>query len=226
MTVAVLKGYYLYTYAEDTKPMITSIKSSTGLYFDEIGNIFFYSMQWKIVSYVDLKPTQRLWKQVKIHQSEIAIYCEKVKNATWYPLTDCSSFTPYIRTKTRYIEQLKDVIADYLASNPERSKCRLLDVGEDILKFLFGTLTQSDAQKYTQHIRELENEQQSFLQISQEQVVILKSAITSFSLIVQKVNRNEKILTENLQRLNQLVVDGINKMQSQLDSVLIINENI
>ena len=40
-----------------------------------------------------------------------------------------------------------------------------------------------------------------------------------------KVNRNEKILTENLKRLNQLVVDEINKMQPQLDSVL-INENI
>ena len=131
MTVAVLKGYYLYTYAEDTKPTITSIEFSAGLYFDEIGNIFFYPTQWKIVSYVDLKPTQRLWKQVKKHQSQIAIYCE-VKNATWYPLTDCSSFTPYIRTKTRYIEQLKDVIADYLASNPERSKRGFLDVGGDV----------------------------------------------------------------------------------------------
>jgi len=96
----------------------------------------------------------------------------------------------------------------------------------DILKFLFGTLTQSDAQKYTQHIQKLENEQQSFLRISQEQIIILKSAITSFNLIMRKVNKNEKILTENLQRLNQLVVDEINKMQSQLDSVLIINDNI
>jgi len=122
LTVAILKGHYLYTFAEDIKPTITPIESSTGLYFDEIGNILFYPTQWKIVSYVDIKPIQRLWRQVKTHQSQIATYCEKFKNATWYPLTDCSSFTPYIRTKTRYIEQLKDVIADYLASNPERSK--------------------------------------------------------------------------------------------------------
>ena len=226
VAVAVLKGYDLYTRAEDAKPTITPIESSAGLYFDEIGNVFFYPTQWKIVSYVDLKPTQRLWKQVKTHQSQIAMYCEKVKNTTWYPLTDCSGFTPYLRTKTRYIEQLKDVIADYLASNPERSKRGLLDLGGDILKFLFGTLTQSDAQKYTQHIQELESEQQSFLKISQEQMIVLKSAITSFNLTMRKVNKNEKILTENLQRLNQLVVDEINKMQSQLDSVLIINENI
>jgi len=116
VAVVILKGYDLYTHAEDTKLTITPIESSAGLYFDEIGNVFFYTTQWKIVSYVDLKPTQRIWKQVKTHHSQIAMYCEKVKNATWYPLTDCSSFTPYLRTKTRYTEQLKDVIADYLAS--------------------------------------------------------------------------------------------------------------
>jgi hypothetical protein len=43
---------------------------------------------------------------------------------------------------------------------------------------------------------------------------------------MQKVNKNEKILTENLQRMNQLVIDEINQMQSQLDSVVVINENI
>jgi hypothetical protein len=101
-----------------------------------------------------------------------------------------------------------------------------LDVGGDILKFLFGTLTQSDAKKYTEHIEELENKQQSFLRIPQEQMIILKSAITSFNLTLQKVNKNEKVLTENLQRLNQLVVDEMDKMQSELDSVMIINENI
>jgi hypothetical protein len=139
MTVAVLRGYYSYTDAEDAKPTITPIKSLAGLYFDEIGSVFFYPMQWKIVSYMDLKPTQRLWRQVKPHQSQIAVYCNRVKNATWYALTDCSSFTPYIKTKPLYIEQLKDVLADYLASSPERSKRGLLDVGGNILKFLFGT---------------------------------------------------------------------------------------
>jgi hypothetical protein len=94
------------------------------------------------------------------------------------------------------------------------------------LKFLLGTLTQSDAQKYTQHIQELKSEQQSFLKIYQGQMIVMKSAITSFNLTMRKVNWNEKIFTENLQRLNQMVADKINKMQSQLDSVLIINENI
>ena len=92
----------------------------------------------------------------------------------------------------------------------------ILDIGGYILKFLFGTLTQSDAQKYTHHIQILEDEQRTFLRISKEQMTVLKSAITSFNITMQKVNRNEKLLAENLQRLNQIVVDEINRMQNQL----------
>jgi hypothetical protein len=57
-------------------------------------------------------------------------------------------------------------------------------------------------------------------------MVVLKSAITSFNITIQKVNRNEKVLAENLQRLNKIVVDEINRMQTQLDSVLILKKNI
>ena len=226
VTVAILKWCCVCTCAEEIKPAIAPIDSAAGLYFDEMGQVYFYPTQWKVVSYVNLKPTQVLWKQVKAHQSQIVNYCIKIRNSTWYPLTDCRAFTPYIRTKIRYVEQLKDVIADYLTAQPERIKRGLLDLGGDNLKFLFGTLTQTDAQKYTQHIQELENEQQSFLRISQEQMIILKSAITSFNLTMQKVNKNEKVLSENFQRLNQMVVEEINRVQSQLDSVLLINENI
>jgi hypothetical protein len=97
-----------------------------------------------------------------------------------------------------------------LSAQPERVKCEILDLGGDILQFLFGTLTQSDAQKYTQHIQKLEDEQHSFLCISQEQMIVLKSTITSFNITMQKVNRNEKVLAGNLQRLNKIIVDKIN----------------
>jgi hypothetical protein len=43
---------------------------------------------------------------------------------------------------------------------------------------------------------------------------------------MMRVNRNEKIFTENLQRLNEIVVDEINRMQTKLDSVLMLNADI
>jgi len=35
---------------EEFKPSITPIEPHTGLYFDEIGQIFFYPTLWKVVS--------------------------------------------------------------------------------------------------------------------------------------------------------------------------------
>ena len=51
-------------------------------------------------------------------------------------------------------------------------------------------------------------------------MVVLKSAITSFHITMQKVDRNEIILNENLQRLSKIVVDEINQMHTQIDSVM------
>jgi hypothetical protein len=141
MTLAIITWCCTFTRAEEVKPFIATIKSHAGLYFDEIGQVFFYPAQWKDVSYVNLKPTQTLWKQVKSQQSQIVNYCDKIHNATRYSLTYCRAFTPYVRSKIRYVEQLKSVIADYLSDQPERMKRGILDIGGDILKFLFGTLT-------------------------------------------------------------------------------------
>lgn len=100
-----------------------------------------------------------------------ATNCEllyQIRNTTWYSMTDCRAFTPYIKCKVRYVDKLKDIVADYLYTQHDITKRGILDFGGDILKFLFGILTQSDGNKYSQHVQKLEDEQQSFLRISQE----------------------------------------------------------
>jgi hypothetical protein len=62
MTLAIMTLCCTFTRAEEVKPTIASIESNAGLYFDEIGQVFFYPVKWKVVSYVNLKPIQMLWK--------------------------------------------------------------------------------------------------------------------------------------------------------------------
>jgi hypothetical protein len=77
--------------------------------------------------------------------------CTKVMNETWYHLTDCHAFASYMQSKVKYVDQLRDIIADYLSPQSSRSKRGILDFGGDILIFLFGTLTESDKREYNQH---------------------------------------------------------------------------
>ena len=101
ITTTLMGWWNFITQTEKIGPTLTQINSQTGLYFDEIGQTLFYTTQWKIVSYADLKPVQLQWKQVTENQTKIGEYCIKVKNETWYHLTDCHAFASYIRSKKK-----------------------------------------------------------------------------------------------------------------------------
>jgi hypothetical protein len=107
---------------EKANPTITTINSQTGIYFDEMGQLHLYTTQWKIISYADLKPIQLLWKQVKDHQLKISESCNIVKNETWYHLTDCHAFASYIRSKVKYIDQLKGIKRYFFTTIEEEKK--------------------------------------------------------------------------------------------------------
>ena len=127
--LTIIGWHCTFTCSEELKPTITPIESHTGLYFDEIGQIFFYPTQWKFVTYVDLKPTQLLRKQVKTHQLQIVNYCLKINNATWYSVTYFRASTPYKRWKVKYVDQLKGIELDYLFTQPARVKRGPLNLG-------------------------------------------------------------------------------------------------
>jgi hypothetical protein len=58
-------------------------------------------------------------------------------------------FWPYMKSKNKYIDNLKSLVLEYLTADtrvPERRAERaVLNVIGEISKILFGTLTQSDA---------------------------------------------------------------------------------
>jgi hypothetical protein len=87
---------------------------NTGIYFDEVGTIVFYPMKWKVITYINLEPTRELWKQTKVHQRKVMEFCQKIKDKNWYHYTDCMALGQYMRSKSKYIDNLKDLVAEYL----------------------------------------------------------------------------------------------------------------
>jgi hypothetical protein len=81
-------------------------------------------MKWKVATYIDLEPTRELWKQTKIHQRKVTDFCQKIKDKNWYHSTDCAEFGQYVRSKSKYIDNLKDLVAEYLTDNTFGAICR------------------------------------------------------------------------------------------------------
>ena len=137
---------------------VEEIESKTGIYFDEIGTVQFYPTKWKVATYINLEPTMELWRQTKFHQRKVTEFCQRIKGKNWYHYTDCSGFGQYMKSKNKYIDNLKDLVAEYLTDDNEnsghRSKRGVLNFVGEISKILFGTLTQADAKNYNAHISE------------------------------------------------------------------------
>ena len=69
---------------EVTNNDVTPISSRTGVYFDSIGKLQLYPIQWKVVSYIDLGPVRDSLQQIKTHQGNLNDYCRRWKNESWY----------------------------------------------------------------------------------------------------------------------------------------------
>jgi hypothetical protein len=132
-----------------------------------------------------------------------------------------------MRSKSKYIDNLKDLVAEYLTDNNKssnyRSKRGILNFVREISKILFGTLTQSDARNYNKHITELEREQKEFLHLSKEQMTITKTIITSVNSTLQKVNQNEKIMMEGLTKLLNYSTHKFNEIEEEIRNVNLVN---
>lgn len=209
-----------------TAQVVKEVKSKTGLYFDEIGTISFYPTQWRVVTYINLTPSKELWKNTKNHFSRVKDYCKKQESQPWYHLTDCQNFGQYMVSKSKQIDQLKDIIAQYISteSSDGREKRGILNFVGEVEKVLFGTLTEADADTYNAHISELEKRQKDFLHVAKEQMLVIKSTILNVNQTIQKVNVNEQKLKENLELLASKTGQDIQFLKDEIINVNFLNE--
>jgi methyl-accepting chemotaxis protein len=128
------------------------------------------------------------------------------------------------------VDNLKDLIVEYLANDDETSGRRIkrgvLNFVGEISKILFGTLTQSDAKNYNEHISELDKEQQEFLHLAKEQMTVVKTTITSVNSTLQRVNQNEKILENGLSRLFNYSAHEFSELEEEIGNINLLNEQI
>jgi hypothetical protein len=135
-----------------------------------------------------------------------------------------------MKSKNKYIDNLKDLVAEYLVTDVQkpshRTKRGVLNFIGEISKILFGTLTQSDAKGYNQHISELEREQKEFLHLANEQKTIIKTTISSVNITLQRVNQNERILENGLNRILNYSIHKLHELKEEIGDVNLLNEQL
>jgi hypothetical protein len=77
---------------------------------------------------------------------------------------------------------------------------------------------------YNKQITHLEREQKEFLHLSKEQMTIIKTTIASTNSTLQKVNQNEKVMTEGLTKLPNYSTHKFNETDEEIRNVNLINK--
>jgi hypothetical protein len=205
---------------------ITQITSQTGVYFDSVGDVYFFSTELNLVTYVDLSPVKDLWRQTKERIVTLSEMCNRLSNETWFIYTDCRPSTPYFQSKRRLVDKLRDILVDLMGKEQTRSKRDLFDFGGKILKFLFGTATEDEVASNYEHIMTMEKDHKEFLRIASEQLLVLKSTIVTMNSTSRDVLRNEQKMKKVLENLARDVKLQDTKLKYEIDSSFVLNELI
>jgi hypothetical protein len=205
---------------------ITQITSQTGVYFDSIGNVYFFPTEWSLVTYVDLRPVKDLWRQTKERIVTLSEMCNRLSNETWFIYTDCRPSAPYFQSKRRLVDRLKDILVDLIGKEQTRSKRDLFDFGGKILKFLFGTATEDEVTLNYKHIKSMEKDHKEFLRIASEQLLVLKSTIVTMNTTSKEIIVNERKIKEVLENLARDVKLQDRKLKYEIDTSFVLNELI
>lgn len=206
----------------------TTLNDLNGIYFDAWGYVQLYASHYKLITYVNMEPARESLRQVKKHVQSVSQFCDGIKNQTWYGYTDCLAFRSYIGNRIRYVERLKDIVADYTVEEPipKRRKRGVLNFIGHISKILFGTLDNDDAAYYTSKISELEQDQKEFLRIAKDQMTVIKSAVSSFNSTIRDVERNERVLKDGLAKLTSHVNKVTSSLYDETQTLAMISEHV
>ena len=84
--------------------------TETGIYFDHIGTLYVYPSEWKVITYVELGPAKELWVNTKSQMIKLTNICKEIEkqNQTWYIYTGCQQTIPYLVSKRKIVDNLKE----------------------------------------------------------------------------------------------------------------------
>lgn len=108
---------------------------------------------------------------------------------------------------------------------PICNKRDLLNFVGDGLKWLFITPDADDAQFYTDSINSIIDYQKHTELLMQQQIRIISSTITNFNNSLQKLNKNTRILNDNIKKFDEFM-EQTNRHREELHLETLVMEHV
>ena len=124
--------------------------------------------------------------------------------------TGCSQFRESVPDRFRHLQNSESLLTDTVGKQYEDSSLRrgILNFVGEIIKVLFGTLDENDADCYDEQIRNIERNSEDTTDLLKQQVYVIKSNSGALNYTLADMEYNDK-----------LVRKGLSNIQTYLDTL-------
>lgn len=204
---------------------VERITNQPGLYYEDKNSVRIYNMQYKLVTYVPLVDIERKFTVAQLFADLTLRLCDReLKPLT--NSTECEMLHLEFKQRVDEVNQAKDLISQLVvheAYENNRNKRGILNFVGEIAKVLFGTLDNDDAKLYQSKIEEIERNEKQMLELTGEQLMIVKRTLKAVNGTLTHLQTNEFRFTEGLKDLSKKVQAFATDTNSRLHYVEIMS---
>lgn len=189
--------------AENHPYSVTNLNESNfGILFEKTNNIHFYSDSWSIYAISDLGEFRSQFQSLLFYKEKIHEICNNFTNNEIGPYGICKGIPKQVNntivgilSKNRIIENLLG-LSKSSPKHSNRYRRGLINLGGDILKTLFGTMSNQDAELISQNLKLLNENQDHLDKLMKQQTSVLKNSLHVY-------NKTFVLLSEEIQTLER-----------------------
>uniref|UniRef100_A0ABD2VTX5 Envelope fusion protein n=1 Tax=Trichogramma kaykai TaxID=54128 RepID=A0ABD2VTX5_9HYME len=209
MNLLSLKLFCLVSTAYCALYLTEKIDHSPGIYFEKEENIRYYNAQWDIVVFIDTDPLYHLMPHVHSALEQANATCKdpEMCKKTLHRMSYIENRIEHLQTNFgKILESLKNTEPRQPTDTLKSIKKRAVPLGfiGTASKFLFGTLSEEDGEKYDQQIRHLTAKQIELAKIAKDDAHLVHNRLNNIELRMRKERHD---ISEALKVLNETAKD-------------------
>ena len=189
---------------------VTRFNHSSGLYFEFIDELQFYTKEQNVITFLNLNTQDKKYTLIKKYCLETESLVKQLNDKfdTAYYETFKSSINQF-KSNLILIDSLKLQLNQLLGHREtSRVKRGWFDFVGMVSKRLFGIMDSEDAEFIDGKINAFEKSEHILASIIKEQSQVVRSTIINFNNTVSAINRNEKILKDNIDKIRDLLISN------------------
>ena len=183
---------------------ITRITSSSGLYFEFLGQIQFYNNEQQIITYLNLESQDAKFKFINHIYEESISLITNVRSRHDIDLSSQKEYLKQFRPDMKAIDNARNQL-NQLLGHSERVKRGWFDFVGIVAKELFGVMDSEDAEKIDEKLTEFEKCENLLATTIKHQSEVVRSTIINFNNTMATIKHNEDILNDNMNTFRNIL---------------------